>query len=202
MIWEIVIIVLVLGISLMLFFRKDFSELLGRWHSVSGMGISADTFPQKTAPEKDLLLDTRELMKELDSPLLKETEQVIQKEFNQRNLMGADAIPELVRYLASASLALGYEQTYRMIWGSQLAALSGLVAHPEGREKVAIMSHYTLAASQYREVFNQYAFDDWLSYLQAERLLREDGGQVRLTRRGREFLQYLSRMERSLKRPG
>lgn len=202
MAWEIVIAVSVIGIVFLLFLRRPLSSWMDRLRQVSGAGISADTIPQKADPERGPEAVVEKLMVDQDSSLLRETEQIIRKAVQQKNLKGAEAAPVLIRYLASASLALGYEEVYRMIWGSQLDFLRDLVRRPEGCPKAAVQDFYAPAASQYPEIYGQYPLEDWLSYLQAERLVRVDGEHVRITMRGREFLAYLNRMGRSYKKPG
>lgn len=71
-------------------------------------------------------------MRALDSALIREVEEGIKKELGERNLLGAEAVPVLIRYLAGMQIAIGLEETYRLIWGSQLNLLSYLNTQPDG----------------------------------------------------------------------
>jgi len=56
---------------------------------------------------------------------------------------------------------------------------------------------YTLAVTQYEDLYANYSFEQWLAFLKDSLLIREDGGRLRITVRGREFLAYLTRVGRS-----
>jgi hypothetical protein len=136
-------------------------------------------------------------MRALDSALIREVEEGIKNDLAQRNLLGAEAVPVLVRYLAGMQIAMGFEESYRLIWGSQLSLLTYLNSQPEGQPAEALRLFYTLASSQYPEAYDGYSFESWVGFLKDHLLVREDGGRLRITVRGREFLAYLTRMGRT-----
>ena len=72
----------------------------------------------------------------------------------------------------------------------------------DGQPAEALRPFYTLAATQYPEAYNGYSFEAWLGFLRDQLLVREDGGRLRITVRGREFLTYLTRMGRSHNKAG
>jgi len=141
-------------------------------------------------------------MRELDSALLRETEDGIQKELKQRNLVGIEAVPVLVRYVASLKIAFDFEIIYGLIFGSQLNLLNYLNTQSMGQPAEALRTFYTLAASQYPQIYSGYTFEQWLGFLKDQILLREDAGRLQVTIRGREFLAYLTRMGRAHNKPG
>jgi hypothetical protein len=141
-------------------------------------------------------------MRVLDNTLIREVEERITTDLRQRNLLGAEAVPVLVRILAGMQIAFGFEETYRLIWGSQLSLLNYLNTQMDGQPAEALRPFYTLAATQYPEAYNGYSFEAWLGFLRDQLLVREDGGRLRITVRGREFLTYLTRMGRSHNKAG
>lgn len=78
------------------------------------------------------------MMRALDSTLIREIEEHITNQFRERNLLGAEGVPVLIRYLASVSIILGFEQIYRAIWGSQLSLLTYLNTQPDGQPAEAV----------------------------------------------------------------
>ncbi len=194
--------IVVLGIAFFLIFRRPIIEFIARIRSISRTGITTDHTQREAAPERDPRAEAEALMRVLDNALIREVEDGITTELRQRNLLGAEAVPVLVRYLAGMQIAFGFEGTYRLIWGNQLSLLNYLNSQVDGQPAEALRPFYTLAASQYPEVYNGYSFEAWLRFLQDQVLLREDGGRLRMTVRGREFLTYLTRMGRSHNKAG
>lgn len=194
--------IVVLGIAFFLIFRRSIIEFIARIRSISKTGITTDRTQREAAPERDPRAEAEALMRVLDNVLIREVEDGITTELRQRNLLGAEAVPVLVRYLAGMQIAFGFEETYRLIWGGQLSLLNYLNSQVDGHPAEALRPFYTLAASLYPEAYNGYSFEAWLGFLRDQVLLREDGGRLRITIRGREFLMYLARMGRSHNKAG
>ncbi len=192
----------ILGIVFFLIFRQPIVALIGRIRSISRAGITTDPSQREPSPERDPRAEAEALMRYLDNALIRETEDGITSDLRQRNLLGAEGIPVLVRILATMQLAFGFEETYRLIWGSQLSLLSYLNTQADGQPTEALRPFYTLAAGQYPEAYDGYSFEAWLGFLRDQVLVRGDGGRLRMTVRGREFLTYLTRMGRSHNRAG
>ena len=187
----------VVGIAFFLIFRQAIAALIGRIRSITKSGISTDPSQKAGTAERDPRAEAEALMRALDSALIREVEEGIKNDLAQRNLLGNEAVPVLIRYLAGMTIAMGFEESYRLIWGSQLSLLSYLNSQPDGQPAEALRPFYTLALSQYPEAYDAYSFEAWLSFLKDHLLLREDGGRLRITVRGREFLAYLTRMGRT-----
>lgn len=187
----------ILGIAFFLVFRHAIAALIGRIRSITKSGISTDPSQKAGTAERDPRAEAEALMRALDSALIREVEEGIKKELGDRNLLGAEAVPVLIRYLAGMQIAIGFEESYRLIWGSQLNLLTYLNSQPDGQPTEAMRLFYTLASSQYPEAYEGYSFEAWLGFVRDHLLLREDGGRLRITVRGREFLAYLTRMGRT-----
>lgn len=189
--------VVILGIAFFFIFRQSIAALIGRIRSITKSGISTDPSQKAGTSERDPRAEAETLMRALDSALIREVEEGIKSDLGQRNLLGAEAVPVLVRYLAGMQIAMGFEESYRLIWGSQLNLLTYLNTQSDGQPTEATRLFYTLASSQYPEAYDGYSFEAWLGFLRDHLLLREDGGRLRITVRGREFLAYLTRMGRT-----
>jgi hypothetical protein len=194
--------IVVLGIAFFLIFRAPVSNLLDRIRSISKAGISVAA-PQKTAPaERDPRLEAEQLIRELDSALIREAEEAIQKDLEARNLSGEDSARVLRRYLAASWIGHAFEYIYRIIWGSQLSLLNYLNEQNLGEPVEAIRPFYTLAASQFPTWYTNYSFEQWLGFLKESVLVRQDDGMIRITVRGREFLAHLIRMGYTMNKAG
>jgi len=184
----------IVAIAFFFIFRQPIISLIGRIRSISKTGITTDPAQQKAGTaERDPRAEAEAMMRELDNALIREVEEHIKNQLRERNLLGAEGVPVLTRYLASAYTVLSFEQNYRVIWGSQLSLLTYLNAEGDGQPAEAIRSFYTLAAVQYPDAYINYSFESWLGFLKDQLLLREDAGRLRVTIRGREFLAHLTR---------
>lgn len=194
--------VVILGIAFFIIFRQPIVALIARIRTISRTGITTEAPQREATPERDPRAEAEALMRVLDNTLIREVEEGITNELRNRNLLGAEAVPVLVRYLAGMQIAFGFEEVYRLIWGSQLSLLHYLNTRVDGDPVEAVRPFYTLAASQYPDAYNGYSFEAWLGFLRDQVLVREDAGRLRITVRGREFLTYLTRMGRSLNKAG
>lgn len=131
--------IVILGLAFFFVFRQPIIGLIGRIRSISRTGITTDPARQQEgAPDRDPRSEAEAMMRALDSTLIREIEEHITNQFRERNLLGAEGVPVLIRYLASVSIILGFEQIYRAIWGSQLSLLTYLNTQPDGQPAEAV----------------------------------------------------------------
>ena len=192
----------VLGIAFFIIFYKPICRLIDRIRSISKTGITTDTNQREAVRERDPRAEAEALMRELDNQLIREVETAITDDLRRRNLLGAEGVPVLVRYLAGMQIAFSFEETYGLIWGSQINLLHYLNTQAIGLPREAIRPFYSLADAQYPEIYKGYPFEAWLGFMLNRLLIREDNGQLRVTIRGREFLTFLTRLGRSLDKAG
>jgi len=183
--------VVVIFVIFFLIFRKKILELLDRVKSISKDGVALDSKQQETKSEIDPQKEAEKLMRQFDSALIRETEDIMKEELNRKNLLGTEGIPVLTRYVAALSIAYSFSETYRIIYGSQLNLLDYLnTQNPQ--PAAALRGFYNSAASQYPIYYTAYTFEQWLGFLRDRLLIREDGSLIGITVRGREFLTYLT----------
>jgi hypothetical protein len=184
--------VVVLGVIFLFMFRTDIRELIRSIRKIDKSGVTLASMQKDPPTERDPKAEAEALLREFDSALLRELEDSISEDLRRRNLTGAEAIPVLVRHLASAYIGWTFEITYRTIWGTQLSLLEYLNANP-GQPVDAVRPFYEIGASVYSGRYQGYPIQQWLGFLKDSLLLREDGGVLNITVRGREFLLYLTR---------
>jgi hypothetical protein len=182
----------ILGVVFLIMFRAEIRELMRSIRKIDKSGLTLSSMQRDHPVEKDPKAEAEALLRELDSSLLREVEEFIHQDLRQRNLTGAEAVPVLVRYLASAYIGASFEVIYRTIWGSQISLLEYLNANPT-QPVDAIRPFYEIGASVYSAIYQGYPIEKWLGFLKDSLLMREDGGVLNITVKDREFLLYLTR---------
>lgn len=183
--------VVIVVIAFFLIFREKILELLDRVKTISKNGVTLDSKQQNSKTEVDPQMEAESLMRQFDSALIRETEDLIKDELKKKNLIGAEGISVLTRYVAVLSIAYTFSEVYRIIWGSQLNLLDYLNTQSQ-QPIVALRTFYNSAASQYPFYYSTYTYEQWLGFLKDRLLIREDSGLIGITVRGREFLTYLT----------
>ena len=85
--------VVVIFVIFFLIFRKKILELLDRVKSISKDGVALDSKQQETKSEIDPQKEAEKLMRQFDSALIRETEDIMKEELNRKNLLGTEGIP-------------------------------------------------------------------------------------------------------------
>ncbi len=182
----------ILGVVFLCMFRREIGSKIKDMRSIGKQGVVMGPSQADASVERDPRAEAEALMRAVDNPLLVEEEQAIRTDLGNRNLLGVEAVPVLIRYLAATRIALVFEFTYGLIFGSQLNLLHYLNTQPEGQPVDAVRPFYVSASTQYPETYNTFPFETWLGFLRDNVLVREDGARLRITTRGREFLAYLT----------
>jgi hypothetical protein len=125
------------------------------------------------------------------SPLVIDRETIIRKD--------ADHLPTieererlLIRNLAIAQLELAAERIYRVIFGSQLAALQHLNLYgATPKEKIEEL-FYEPAAKKFVEVYRTYPVGRFFDFMASNGMVSiSDGGDVTITVTGKAFLEWI-----------
>jgi hypothetical protein len=128
-----------------------------------------------------------------DNALVVESEEKIKQEMEKHGVTTRDERERvLIRYLAAAGIGFRFEQTYRLIYGSQLTALRYLSpTQPPGLPAEQVKIFYDAAAPHNPDIYPGYPFDRWLNFLVEKELISRHNGSVAVTKAGREFLKYI-----------
>lgn len=184
-----------------LIFRPQIIDLFPRLKS---LGFAS--FRQKDQkPERDLKAEAEALLRELDSALLREQEAVVRSALEKSCGTGLEALPVLIRYLSAIGTAYRMLDDYMRIYGSQLSLLEYLNEDSRataGDPLEVLRIFYNLAAAQYPSLYKSDTFERWVGHLKDRLMIREDGGRLRITLYGREFLAHMMKMGWSKDRAG
>jgi hypothetical protein len=104
-------------------------------------------------------------------------------------------IAQLSQELEIRTVELEFEQTYRLIYNTQLQALSAISGYPGGLKPENLSGHLEVhkilssnAAGSYKDIFSFMSFT-----IQQGLVIFDSSAQVfKITERGRVFLQYLN----------
>lgn len=101
----------------------------------------------------------------------------------------------VVRITVVLVVTMILEEIWNIIWASKILALNKL--NEGGLKREGIFPFYTSAATQWPGVYATYTFDQWLGFLRSQTLIRDDGDEINITVKGRQFLKYLLDSQRS-----
>jgi hypothetical protein len=134
-----------------------------------------------------------DIHKRLDLRLTEETEPEIKKAL--ANLKGAEREQRLIRLLIATLWAATFDEIWHSIYGSQFRALTRLNRGPCAR--TALQVYYTSVLQKYPGIYATYSYDNWLEYLRANLLIKEQDGLVYVTIKGQGFLQQMTALGRT-----
>lgn len=191
--WPLAVIIIVFV------FRKQISNLIERIQKISKSGIQ--THPQQPQETTDRSSAAEELMRAFDSITLREQEENIRRNLEQRGITEQqERINILIRHLAAAQLIRHFEYVNNMIWGSQIRLLRFLNTLSTGATVNMVRPFYE-QANLPGEFAERYPIESYLDFLTSNNLVILEGDHYKITQLGRDFLQYLIAMGRSEDRP-
>jgi hypothetical protein len=192
------IVVLGLGLTVIIMFRRSIAAFLERVEKVSAAGVIATLGPGKRQEPPPAASISVALLDSFNSAMQLEMEERIQSDDNFKKLSPDDKIKTLVRFQAAALITVEFERVYRVIFGSQQRALKYVNERP-GVGVEAIQPFYETAKQMYPVAYERRTFEDWLGFLMHVTLIRDqtqpDGRRVLYpTVRGQELLKYVIQM--------
>jgi hypothetical protein len=197
-------------------FRKPLTNLVGRIDSLKAPGLELSTSARQQqqlppSPTSDLLKESEH--KQMSLPIesedsIKRREAV--KTFGGNRPITLNAIKDLkyqltalgfqltgteteevlLRHLAYTQLMWRAEVGYRLIFGSQIAAMRKLKSAGSQPES-EIRPFYERARKESPQFYAEYGFDSWISFIVESRGIALQDGLYALTPEGNEFLEWI-----------
>jgi hypothetical protein len=117
-------------------------------------------------------------------------EQFIKSELERLGFTASDAetTEVLVRQLATQLCVSHFERVYRLIFGSQISALDLLNTSGPLLADVIKSIFFTTAGNFEPDFYQNFTFEQWLSFLVASSLVAREDDTLRITVVGRDFL--------------
>lgn len=129
-----------------------------------------------------------------DFPTLPRTEAIASVEYQLHDAVKGvsenDKVDILIRNLAQARLEAAFGIVYAVIFGSQISGLIELAA----RRKVSaqeVFEFFKPYEEKYPEIYTEYKFSGWSSFLINRGLIEVVGDDIRITDIGDDFLTWL-----------
>lgn len=179
-------------------FRSDVRALFPRLKKAGPTGLEFD-------PARQILSAATRELRDLPgfpdrSPMIAKVETDLHKDLGI--IDPEKQIDVLVRHLAVARLGRIFEQDYRILFGSQISALTALAAAPEGEAAVSESSAYFDGIkAKFPDFYEKNTFEEWIRFPLNAGLIEQSGDRIRITELGREFLTYLQATNLSADKP-
>lgn len=200
--WAWPLVTLILGLAAMLIFRRPLTRFLERAEEMGPKGIRAGSPLAQEVGTAVQPSPADELLRSFDNALLVVRENYIRAELQRLNITQVTERERiLIRLLAAVAIVSGFERTYSLIWGSQLGVLQFL--NPAGVVATELLRPwYNLGTAMEQDLYRDYTFDQWLSFLQQSLLINRIDDTVEITLEGREFLKYVIHQGYTLSKRG
>jgi hypothetical protein len=127
-----------------------------------------------------------------DGPLMEEFEAAIRK-YVEKYKSGQEKDSFFVRSLATVIIVAFFDETWNVIFGSQILVLEHL------NKTMAKMEDLYPYYQKELDKRPQYSFESWFGFLKNSVLITQDGYNIGITVRGKEFLKYLVNFGRTAK---
>jgi hypothetical protein len=192
----------ILVIFFLLYFNKEIRALINRIKMIGYGKTRIETVQPEQKPAETGEDVTERLMRALDSPVLKETEDWVRSSLEKAGIdKNTDKEKILFRFLAATELENRFLRTDSLIWGSQIAILETMNSQRlTGLSREALREFYDNASVQYPGTYTRYSFDQYINFLKTSGLISEVNNMFHITILGVEFLGWLTRQGKSLGR--
>jgi hypothetical protein len=182
---------LILGLVFLLMFKRNIGGCIDKIQKVERMGVSLGTEQTQTVSETKSS-GFQEMMDSVSSQLLRQQEANIRDALKAKGITNEqETVKVLTRAVASASLVLRWEQIDRILFGSQLNALVAINANSLGLSIQQLKGFYDAAVQQFPAVYKTYRLEQWLQFLENQKLITKGGNGFQITIDGKEFMAWL-----------
>ena len=195
----------------LLLFHKPVIEFIKKIKSFKGLGVEVEApETQKVEAQEAQVTEDRsnkevvyKLLTDVKSSIaLDNTDAQLRSELIASGLNVDGDVPRvLIRYLASASLLLHFEQVHTLIFGSQILLLKRLnEVRNVGRAFAYVEAHF-LALQKVETAFEEWDWHQYVEFLKWKKLVGEGDSNLFITPMGGEYLSWIATMGRSEDRP-
>lgn len=193
--WPIVLFVI------FLILKEPIKNFINRIKSIGykGTGIETET-PKKQSDEESQIEKLKkekpnEYLEKIKSYFAPETiglfKEAITKESQVDTYETADEREEvLFTYSQLMYIIMHFNRIYSSIYGSQINILQRLNSSVF-ETKESLKEYYEFAKSSFPKTYEKYSYDNYMNYLISFGLIIEEGGEIKITILGKDFLRYI-----------
>lgn len=166
-------------------YRKDESFL----ETLNQKIQSKSTKPEESEKNiKDLMSYGQEFS------IISEQEDIIIRDLKGRDLEHESKTAKvLIHQLAAVQVLNWFERTYNTLFGSQIALLKLLNESISGVTNSFVSNYFEDVKNRYPKVLDVWKTENYLQYLITSRLIEKNEENITITKRGKEFLIWLSK---------
>lgn len=174
------------AIVIALLFRTDIRSVLPRVRKAGPTGVELDPVQQQSIGKADLTLTaTKQLPGLIRTKAVDDLEQLLRQNLN--NVPEEDRLDRVIVELAQSRLTAHFERVYRTIFGTQITLLRRMNEQPNITVENA-KEFYIENAAKYVEVYENYGFDGWITFLLNENLIIQHEDRLSISPVGKDFL--------------
>lgn len=196
------------AIVALLLFHKPVIEFISKIKRFKGLGVEVEVpETQKVEAQEAQVSNDKEAVHRLltdvkSSIALDNTDTQIRKELMARGLNVDGDVPKvLIRYLASASLLLHFEQVHGLIFGTQIVLLKHLNEVRSQGRPFEYVEAYFLSVQKADAAFQEWDWQQYVEFLKGKNLVVEGNNHLFITPQGGEYLSWIATVGRSEDRP-
>lgn len=115
----------------------------------------------------------------------------LEKEVASGKLTPDERLDYIIKQLAATRLERHFYRVYGMIFGSQVASLAALRNTGGTADIAALKKGFDTAKQNDPEFYGDYKFEDWLSFMTSNDLVKVEGDRVTIDPVGEDFLAFL-----------
>jgi len=173
-------------------YRDNVGGLIDRINSLKGpLGTAVGFDPAQ--PQQQLDASAAETLIDEQEELIESVRHEYEERLAEEQVQQAELTSYLLNELAAKELQVDFERIYRVIYGTQVAALRALRAAPAGLPRAAVEAPLEQAKQSSIELLRpRVTFADWFGFLERNDLATAgDDGLYRITPKGVGFLTYI-----------
>ena len=189
-------VVLIIAFVFIFTFREELSGVIKHAKKLGAGGIETHE-PQVEQQQQVVQLQENQKAVEkalqiFDNPLVLEAEELIRRDLEGYQLNTSESRGKaLIRALASTNIKMHFEQTFSVIWASQMTLLHHLNSAANGTTEAEVQSFYESAKAAFPAYYTTYTFAQWIVFLGESKFVENRNDRVFISVAGREFLKYL-----------
>ncbi len=190
-------IALIFGIIFIVMFKKPIANFLNRVDSVGKDGVKTNANPE-AQNEDPAKANVEELLAIGNSEVIAEIESAIVAELTEKGLdITGDTNKVLIKHLATTQLLLEYEQIHNSIFGSQIRLLKVLnEVAGQGKHEDYLLGYF-LGVQEHEGVLKEWNVNEYLHFLNERFLVTKIDAQYHISKKGVEYLIWITRVGKS-----
>jgi len=187
---------------ILIWFRGDIRKLIPRIRRAGAGGLELEPetaeqqaiSPAEAKAEKLAQTELRDFLGEGRSEATRRIEIDLRKSLDAhveaQKIKPEERLDYIIKQLAVTRLERHFYRVYGMIFGSQVASLNAL-RNVGGVDVAAVKKGFESAKQNDPEFYGEYKFEDWLSFMTSNDLVKVEGDRVTIEPVGEDFLAFL-----------